>query len=97
MFVRCAVSVAVTAVRNLARMGGEQILALYLKQATDKRSMAQFGLRIGGKVHKQWKIMSRRYVWKGRVKGHLAHLGASGLLICGDTQLPAIHHGPLRP
>lgn len=29
--------------------------------------------------------------------GHLAHLGASGLLIGGDTQLPAIHQGPLRP
>lgn len=32
-----------------------------------------------------------------RTRGHLAHLGASGLLIGGDTQLPAIHHRPLRP
>lgn len=29
-------------------------------------------------------------------RGHLAHLGASGLLIGGDTQLQAIHHRPLR-
>lgn len=32
-----------------------------------------------------------------RVRGHLAHLGASGLLIGRDTELGAIHHGPLRP
>lgn len=40
------------------------------------------------------------YVWiegERRARGHLAHLGASGLLIGGDTQLRAIHHGPLRP
>lgn len=42
MFVRFAASVAITAVRNLACSGGEEILALYLKQAKDKRSMAQF-------------------------------------------------------
>lgn len=32
-----------------------------------------------------------------RVRGHLAHLGASGLLIGRDTALGAIHHGPLGP
>lgn len=32
-----------------------------------------------------------------RVRGHLAHLGASGLLIERNTELGAIHHGPLRP
>ncbi len=32
-----------------------------------------------------------------RAGGHLAHLGASGLLIGRDTQLQAIHHRPLRP
>lgn len=32
-----------------------------------------------------------------RARGHLAHLGDSGLLIGGDTQLLAIHHRPLRP
>lgn len=40
------------------------------------------------------------YVWgrgERRARGHLAHLGASGLLIGEDTQLPAIHHRPLRP
>lgn len=41
------------------------------------------------------------YVWMGgggaESEGHLAHLGASGLLIGGDTQLRAIHHRPLRP
>ncbi len=42
MFVRFAASVAITAVRNLTCLGGEEILALYLKQAKDKRSMAQF-------------------------------------------------------
>lgn len=42
MFVRFAASVAINAVRNLACLGGEEILALYLKQAKDKRSMAQF-------------------------------------------------------
>lgn len=31
------------------------------------------------------------------VRGHLAHLGASGLLIGRDTELGAIHHGQLRP
>lgn len=44
--------------------------------------------------------MRGRYMWmRGgqRAKGYLAHLGASGLLIGGDTQLPAIHHWPLRP
>lgn len=42
MFVRLATSVAISAVRNLACLGGEEILALSLKQAKDKRSMAQF-------------------------------------------------------
>lgn len=40
------------------------------------------------------------WLWESRERereGHLAHLGASGLLIGRDTQLPAIHHGPLRP
>lgn len=32
-----------------------------------------------------------------KVRGHVAHLGASGLLIGRDTELGAIHHGPLRP
>lgn len=43
MFARFAASVAITAVRNLACLGGEEIPALYLKEAKDKRSMAQFG------------------------------------------------------
>lgn len=42
MFVSSAASVAITAVRRRACLGGEKILALYLKQAKDKRSMAQF-------------------------------------------------------
>lgn len=42
MFVRSAASVALTAVRNHACLGGEQILTLYLKQAKEKRSMAYF-------------------------------------------------------
>lgn len=42
MFVSFAASVAITAVGELACLGGEKILALYLKQAKDKRSMAQF-------------------------------------------------------
>lgn len=32
-----------------------------------------------------------------RVRGYLAHLGASGLLIGRGTELGDIHHGPLRP
>lgn len=32
-----------------------------------------------------------------RVRGHLAHLGASVLLIGRETELGAIHHRPLRP
>lgn len=36
----CALCVAISAVRNLTCSGGEEILALYLKQAKDKRSMA---------------------------------------------------------
>lgn len=39
---RFAASVAIAAVRNLTCLGGEEILAIYLKQAKDKRSMAQF-------------------------------------------------------
>lgn len=42
MFVSFVVIVAITAVRKLACLVGEKILALYLKQAKDKRSMAQF-------------------------------------------------------
>lgn len=49
MFACFAASVAITAVRNHACLGGEQIQALYLKQAKDKRSMAQFRAWIGGK------------------------------------------------
>lgn len=44
--------------------------------------------------------MRGRYTcgWGGpSARGHRAHLGASGLLIGGDTQLRAIHHRPLRP
>lgn len=32
-----------------------------------------------------------------RVRWHLAHLGASGLLIGRDTELGSIHHRPLGP
>lgn len=49
MFVSFAACVAITAVGELACLGGEKILALYLKQAKDKRSMAQFKPWIGGK------------------------------------------------
>lgn len=42
MFASFAACVAITAVGELACLGGEKILALYLKQAKDKRSMAQF-------------------------------------------------------
>lgn len=49
MFVSFAACVAITAVGELACLGGEKILALYLKQPKDKRSMAQFKPWIGGK------------------------------------------------
>jgi len=42
MFAHFAASVAISAVRNLSSLAGEEILALYLKQVEDKRSMAQF-------------------------------------------------------
>lgn len=48
MFARFAASVAISAVRNLACLGGEEILDLYLKQAKDKRSMTQFRPWIAG-------------------------------------------------
>lgn len=32
-----------------------------------------------------------------KVRGHLAHLDTSGLLIGRDKELGAIHHRPLRP
>lgn len=53
MFVRCA-AIAITAVRKPACLGEEKILGLYLKQAKDKRSMAQFRLRIGGESSQTW-------------------------------------------
>ena len=90
MFVCFAASVAITAVRNLACLGGEEILALYLKQAKNKRSMVQFRPGIGGKSSQiYWKIMRGRYVCglEEEGEGNLTHLGDSGLLIGRDTAL----------
>lgn len=54
MFVRWAASIAIRAVRKPACLGEEKILGLYLKQAKDKRSMAQFRPRIGGESSQTW-------------------------------------------
>lgn len=101
MFTCLAASVAVTAIRNSACLVGGERLVLYLNQVKDKRSMAQFRPWIGDKSPQTlWKIMRGRYMSRKeeqRVRGHLPHLGASVLLIEGDTELGAIHHRPLRP
>lgn len=90
MFTCLATSVAITAIRNRACLVGGETLVLYLNQAKDKRSMAQFRSWIGDKSSQTlWEIMRRRYMSgkeEQRVRGHPAHLGASGLLIGGETQ-----------
>lgn len=70
MFVHCAASVAITAVRNLACLRREEIPALYLKQARDKK--------INGPIHginwrEKFTNMLRDYekeicVWMGGAK-----------------------------
>lgn len=101
MFVHFAASVAVTAVRNLARLCREEILVFYLKQPKDKKINASIQAT---HLSKKFTNMLGDYemeicVYIGEVgeRGHQAHLGDSGLLIGGDTQLLAIHHRPLRP
>lgn len=54
MFARWAARIAITAVRKPACLGQEEIPDLYLKQAKDKRSMAQFRPRIGGESSQTW-------------------------------------------
>lgn len=75
--------------------------SLYLNQTKDERSMAQFRPWIGDKSSQTLREIQRgRYMSRKeeqRVRWHLAHLGASGLLIGRDTELGSIHHRPLRP
>lgn len=66
MFTCLATSVAETAIRKCACLVGVETLVLYLNQAKDKRSMAQFRSWIGDKSSQTLGDYEREiYEWKG--------------------------------